>query len=144
MGNNYDRTPGICSTNQGIAFPDNSTLNTYYNITQQRMQELILNGPVAAMFHGTERAFSFYSNGVYSCGIPTVTEDLLDHALEVIGWDNQSNWIVKNSWGTSWGSYGIGVVSKDYDCGLRLIVFELRRNGGGSLPSPTINPPNRL
>jgi hypothetical protein len=125
----FQPTQGICSTGQGIQFPPNTIVNTYYNVSSEKLKELIMNGPVAAMYYGTERAFSSYSTGIYSCGMPTVGTELLDHALEVIGWDSASNFIVKNSWGTTWGAGGFGVISKDRDCGLKLIVYELYRKG---------------
>lgn len=76
---------------------------------------------------------------MYTCGATSVTEDQLDHALVVIGWDSQSNFLVKNSWGDDWGVNGFGVISKDRDCGLKMIVYELYRNGGPGVPTATNN-----
>ena len=38
----------------------------------------------------------------------------------MIGYDEDGNWIIKNSWGTSWGDGGFGIVSKDYNCGINV------------------------
>ncbi|KAM3728865.1 Cathepsin L-like [Dirofilaria immitis] len=63
-------------------------------------------GPVVVGISASKRAFRFYSSGVFShrnCGH-------LDHAVLVVGYGTDNNygdyWIVKNSWGTSWGEAG--------------------------------------
>ncbi len=38
-------------------------------------------------------------DNLYSC------PDGINHAVTIVGWCNNS-WIIKNSWGTGWGSYG--------------------------------------
>lgn len=41
-------------------------------------------------------------------------DNLVDHAINVIGWDDSKNaWLIKNSWGTDWGDRGYAWV--DYD-----------------------------
>lgn len=42
----------------------------------------------------------------------------------IIGYDTSGNYIIKNSWGTTWGTSGFGVVSKDNDCGLSAFAFQ--------------------
>lgn len=43
--------------------------------------------------------------------------------MEVVGYDSSGNYIVKNSWGRSWGEDGFATINKDRDCGLRLRVY---------------------
>jgi C1A family cysteine protease len=45
--------------------------------------------------------WSFYKSGTFStCG------KSVNHGVLVVGWDDQNNWIIKNSWGTTWGQNG--------------------------------------
>ena len=38
----------------------------------------------------------------YACGA-----NYINHAVTIVGWcDAKNAWIIKNSWGTDWGSYG--------------------------------------
>merc|ERR1711957_1091045 len=62
-------------------------------------------GPVSVAIQADEKLFSMYQSGVFDaqCG----TE--LDHAVLLVGYGvegDQEYWIMKNSWGTSWGESG--------------------------------------
>jgi C1A family cysteine protease len=47
------------------------------------------------------RNWSQYTSGVFNnCGTEA------NHAVNAFGFDKENNWIVKNSWGTSWGEGG--------------------------------------
>ncbi len=63
----------------------------------------------------------FYQSGIIrgsSCGT------ILDHAVTIVGYGEEKRikyWIIKNSWGTSWGEQGyvrIERTSGDGVCGL--------------------------
>lgn len=45
----------------------------------------------------------------------------IDHAVLLVGY-TRTHWIVKNSWGTSWGDNGYGYIPKSNDCGLSRYV----------------------
>jgi C1A family cysteine protease len=53
---------------------------------------------------------NYKGNGV----ITTKTSIAQDHAVNVIGWDDDKQaWLIKNSWGTYWGDNGYGWVGYD-------------------------------
>ncbi|MFH1282159.1 MAG: C1 family peptidase [bacterium] len=74
-------------------------------------QRLILHGPLAASVYTSEGGgFGgmgyFDSNNIYRCS--NEPEDpYTNHVVVIVGYnDNSEYWIVKNSWGSSWGEEG--------------------------------------
>lgn len=60
--------------------------------------------------------FRNYKSGVINCSL---YQGDLDHQVQLIGW-TENAWIIKNSWGSSWGENGFGRISmnQDEDCEL--------------------------
>ena len=82
-------------------------------------------------------SWSSYRGGVFTgcqSGSPQ-----LNHAVNIVGWnDAQGVWIMRNSWGTSWGNGGFGLWP--YGCDgigaqANFVVFD------GGTPDPTPVPP---
>ena len=42
----------------------------------------------------------------YTSGIMRVCGNSVDHCVQAVGVDTSSYWLVRNSWGTSWGESG--------------------------------------
>lgn len=58
--------------------------------------------------------WSLYKSGVFNnCGGTN-----LNHAVLLVGYEDSGNWIVKNSWGTSWGESGYIRLAPGNTCGI--------------------------
>jgi C1A family cysteine protease len=80
------------------------------------LQSALNSRPVAIGIQADQNAFQFYSGGVLTgtCGTN------LDHSVLAVGYDTtNSYWLVKNSWGASWGEKGYVKLSMSGDkCGI--------------------------
>lgn len=123
----YPTTSGMCSasTSSYHKFPDNHSIAFYTNPSISDVKDMLERGTLTAYFLA-ENYFSFYmGTGVYSCSY-TPTSSSLNHAVQIVGYNTSGNyWIIKNSWGTSWGASGFGYVSMTMDCGIRTFVFQV-------------------
>jgi len=85
----------------------------YTNVSPNNANALmaaIAQQPTLVGIEADQNVFQLYSGGVITkdCGAS------LDHAVTAVGYgtyDNQSAWIVKNSWGTQWGVQGYVYIS---------------------------------
>ena len=98
-------------------------VQTFQDVTPNNVDELkaaLDKGPVSVAIEADQFVFQFYSGGVIndsSCG----TE--LDHGVLAVGYGNdgtQDYFIVKNSWGSSWGDEGYVRIAATEDniCGI--------------------------
>lgn len=89
---------------------------------QKLMQAVAAVGPVSVAIDASQDSFQFYSTGVYydeNC-----SSENLDHGVLVVGYGTDEvggdYWLVKNSWGRSWGELGYIKMARNRDnhCGI--------------------------
>ncbi|KAL9267220.1 Senescence-specific cysteine protease SAG39-like protein [Drosera capensis] len=99
----YTGSQGWCDSAQPAA-----TISGYQDVPADEgsLQQAVANQPVSVAIDASGDEFMQYSGGVFTgpCGTD------LDHAVTVVGYgtsdDGTDYWLVKNSWGTSWGENG--------------------------------------
>ncbi|OIT32701.1 PREDICTED: senescence-specific cysteine protease SAG39-like [Nicotiana attenuata] len=93
--------------------------------SESALLKAVANQPVSVAIDASGSDFQFYSSGIFTgkCG----TE--LDHGVTAVGYgatkDGTKYWIVKNSWGVSWGENGYirmkrNIVAKTGLCGIAM------------------------
>ena len=83
---------------------------------------LAYNGPVAVAIHVSDR-FKFYKSGVYFEENCPNSREQLNHAVTAVGYGSENGhdyWLIKNSWGTSWGLGGYIKIARNRNnvCGV--------------------------
>ena len=118
---------------------------------EKALKKAVANQPIAVAIEGGGREFQLYSSGVFTgrCGTA------LDHGVAVVGYGTEHGsdyWIVRNSWGASWGESGYIRMERNLGnsatgkCGIAMEpsypvkVGQNPPNPGPSPPSP-IKPP---
>jgi len=71
-------------------------------------------GPASIAIDAGQWSFQMYKEGIYD--EPSCSSSRLNHAVGCVGYGSENGvnyWIVRNSWGTSWGEQGYIRMSKD-------------------------------
>ncbi|OVA13276.1 Peptidase C1A [Macleaya cordata] len=122
----YKGVDGTCNTKKASTHA--ATINGYEDVpanSEKNLLKAVSKQPVSVAIDAGESDFQFYSSGVFTgdCG----TE--LDHGVTAVGYGTTSDgtkyWLVKNSWGTSWGEDGYIRMQRDVDadeglCGIAM------------------------
>ena len=98
-----------------------ATMSCYYGVTMGNESDLTQAiaqvGPISVCIDAARHpSFQHYNSGVYY--EPTCSTVDTDHCVLVVGYgvsDGKDMYIVKNSWGTSWGMEGYMYMSRNRD-----------------------------
>jgi len=110
----YTAEDGTCVFNPANV---GATMKSYTNVktgSEVDLQTKVAMGPTSVAIDASHSSFQFYSSGVYN--EPDCSTSQLDHGVLAVGWGVDSGsdfWLVKNSWGTSWGMKGYIEMTRD-------------------------------
>lgn len=113
----YPYSPGttysqICSSPATKTYVS-EYMYTFYDLSDNQIITLLQNGPVAVRI--SAEGWIGYKTGVYECSENAST----DHAVLLVG-VTSTEWIAKNSWGTTWGQSGYIWITRERskNCGI--------------------------
>eukprot|EP00695_Tsukubamonas_globosa_P001989 TRINITY_DN306_c0_g1_i2.p2 TRINITY_DN306_c0_g1~~TRINITY_DN306_c0_g1_i2.p2 ORF type:complete len:347 (+),score=179.21 TRINITY_DN306_c0_g1_i2:50-1042(+) len=125
----YKATDGTCKfTRSKVA----GLISRSFNLTSGNETELAdavaFHGPVAIAIDASNFSFQLYKSGVYFEKKCKTAVDDLDHAVVVVGYGvtdaGVEYWIVRNSWGPTWGLQGYIWMARNRDnhCGIATLA----------------------
>jgi C1A family cysteine protease len=97
----YKGKVGTCAYNATKAVYKNTGFADVTKNNYKQLQAALTKQPVSVAVQADQNAFKSYTSGILSANCGTS----LDHAILAVGYAS-NYWIVKNSWGTSWGEQG--------------------------------------
>ncbi|KAI9201532.1 hypothetical protein LWI28_024933 [Acer negundo] len=120
------------------------TIDGYKDVpanNEKLLLQAVAAQPVSVGICGSERAFQFYSKGIFTGPCSTS----LDHAVLIVGYgsgDGVDYWIIKNSWGRYWGMNGYIFMQRNSGnsqgvCGINMLASYPTK----TKPNPPTPPP---
>ncbi len=113
-----------CRTNVSKMHKSYSWGQMSFNATREQIQNTIKTyGSVVTYMRAGISSFYSYKSGVYNGYASNGNYNDIDHAVTIVGWDDYYQaWIIRNSWGTTWGYGGYGYVSYNA-CNIGKFIF---------------------
>jgi hypothetical protein len=119
----YTAKDGTCNKTKAAQIA--ATISSYKDVAHNNptaLQTAVVQQPISIAVEADQSAWQLYKSGTVTgnCGTN------LDHAVLIVGYNTSGStpyWIVKNSWGTSWGMSGyiqIAITSGDGVCGINM------------------------
>ncbi len=124
----YTATAGVCRASTAVA-----TITGAGRVPpgdEVSLKAYVSQGPVLALIDGSLPSFDGYSTGVYSdaaCSANNPTRAVLIVGYGTLG--SEDYWIVKNSYGASWGSAGYILMSRNNNNNCGIASFALAVSG---------------
>lgn len=142
----YTAQDGICDQNRKNAKV--VTIDGYEDVPandEKSLQKAVAHQPVSVAIEAGGRAFQLYESGVFTgtCGTQ------LDHGVVAVGYgteDGLDYWVVRNSWGSSWGENGYIRLDRNLNntktgkCGIAMEASYPVKTGANP-PNPGSSPP---
>lgn len=128
------------------------TIDGYTDIAEEESALLcaVVKQPLSVGIHGSSKDFQLYTGGIYDGECSDDPNDI-DHAALIVGYGSQGDddyWIVKNSWGTSWGIEGYIYIRRNTNlkygvCAINAMAsYPTKESSSPSpYPSPDAPPP---
>lgn len=119
----YRGANGVCSfDSKNVGATDNGFINIPHNDEVKLKEALATMGPIAVAIDASNPSFQHYESGIYAEN--NCSAQHLDHGVLAVGYgtDGKGNdyYIVKNSWGTTWGMNGYMKMARNRNnhCGI--------------------------
>ncbi|XP_033725569.1 cathepsin L1-like [Pecten maximus] len=118
----YKGTNGKCAfTPANVGATDTGFVDIKSKSESDLLSAVATVGPISVAIDASHMSFQLYRTGVYHSFFCSETK--LDHGVLAVGYGNESDkdyWLVKNSWGESWGEKGYIKMSRNRrnNCGI--------------------------